>query len=144
MADNDDTQTVTFAVNAINEMAASTDPGALTISTATAGSQPDNATDATTTYAITTNADSSAPKKITGAIESVMPTAVTLTVNLAAPSVGSSAGATALSTSAADLVTGISKVAESGRTITYTLSATVAAGVVASATRTVTLTLTDS
>ena len=69
-----------------------------------------------------------------------MPTAVTLTVNLTAPSVGSSSGDTALSTTAADLVTGVSKVAEGSKTIGYTLSATVAAGVVASDTRTVTFT----
>ena len=48
-----------------------------------------------------------------------------------------------LSTTVEDLVTGISAVAESGLTITYTLSATIAAGVVAQAQKTVTLTLTD-
>ena len=139
MAGNSDNQSVTFAVNEVNEMGVSGNPAALTISTATAGSEPDDATDSTTTYAITTNATG---KKITGAIDSAMPADVTLRVNLAAPTGGSSAGATALSTTAADLVTGVTKVAEGSKTITYTLSATVAAGVVASATRTVTLTMT--
>ena len=66
----------------------------------------------------------------------------TLQVNLGAPTGGSSSGDVTLSTTAADLVTGITQRAESGLTVSYTLSATVAAGVVASDTRTVTLTLT--
>jgi hypothetical protein len=138
-AANTDTQTVTFEVQAIDEISASGDPGALTISTATAGSEPDNATDNTTTYAVTTNGTN---KKITGEIEANMPANVTLQVNLTAPTGGSGSGATSLSTTAADLVTGITQRAESGLGITYTLSATVGAGVVASDTRTVTLTLT--
>jgi hypothetical protein len=132
-------QTVTFEVQAIDEMSVSGNPGALTVSTATAGSEPDDATDNSTTYAVTTNGTN---KKITGAINSAMPVNTTLQVNLTAPTVGSSAGAVTLTTSAADLVTGITQEAESGLTVTYTLSATVSAGVVASDTRTVTLTLT--
>jgi hypothetical protein len=134
------TQTVTFEVQAINEITASGNPGALTISTATAGSQPDDATDATTTYNITTNGTT---KKITGAVDVNMPANVTLKANLTAPTGGTSAGATTLTTVAADLVTGITQKAETAKTITYTLSATVAAGVVASDTRTVTLTVAD-
>jgi hypothetical protein len=133
-------QTVTFEVQAIDEMGVSGNPAALIVSTATAGSQPDDATDNSTTYAITTNGTN---KKITGAIDSAMPANTTLQVNLTAPTGGSSAGAVTLTTSAADLVTAISQLAESGLTVTYTLSATVAAGVVASDTRTVTLTLTN-
>ena len=139
-AGNTATQTVTFEVQAIDEISASGDPGALTISTATAGSQPTDATDNSTTYAVTTNG---ANKKITGEIDSNMPANTTLQVNLAAPTGGSSAGDVSLSTTAADVVTGVTGVAESGLGITYTLSATIAAGVVASDTRTVTLTLTD-
>jgi hypothetical protein len=133
-------QTVTFEVQAIDEMSVSGNPGALTVSTATAGSEPDDATDNSTTYAVTTNGTN---KKITGAINSAMPANTTLQVNLTAPTGGSSAGAVTLTTTAADLVTGITQQAESGLTVTYTLSATVSAGVVASDTRTVTLTLTS-
>ncbi len=66
--------------------------------------------------------------KITGAIDSAMPTGLTLKVNLADPDdTGSavSAGDVILSATAADLVTGIGPVAQEGLTITYTLSATV-------------------
>jgi len=140
-ATNEDTQTVTFEVQAINELTASGDPAALTVSTATAGSEPDDASNALTTYSITTNETG---KKITGQIDEAMPANVTLTITLAAPTGGSSAGAINISDGTVkDLVTSIDPVAEGGKTITYGLSATVAAGVVASDTRTVTLTLTD-
>lgn len=140
MAGNSTTQTVTYAVSAINEISVSGNPAALTVNTATAGSAPNAVSDATTTYAITTNETG---KKITGAINTDMPAGVTLTVNLTAPAGGSSAGATSLSSVAANLVTGIDTLNESGKSITYSLSATSAAGVVGSATKTVTLTVVD-
>lgn len=140
MAASSTTQTVTYAVSAINEISVSGNPAALTVSTATAGSAPNSVSDATTTYAITTNETG---KKITGAINTAMPAGVTLTVNLTAPTGGTSAGATSLGTSASNLVTGITTLNESGKTITYSLSATSAAGVVSSASKTVTLTVVD-
>lgn len=143
MAQNTAQQTVTYEVSAINEIDVSGNPGALTVSTATAGSEPDSVTDATTTWDITTNCAADA-KKMTGDIDTDMPANVTLKINLGAPTGGSSAGQTNLSITAADLVTAIDAVAESGLSITYTLSATVAAGVVTSAAKTVTLTLTDT
>lgn len=132
------TQTVTYEVQAINQLSVSGDPGALVISSATAGSAPTDATDATTTWAITTNQTGT---KVTAAINTAMPTGVTLKVNLAAPTGATSAGAVSLGTIAADLVTGITKLNESAKTVTYTLSATAAAGVVASASKTVTYTV---
>lgn len=138
-AGNTAQQTVTFEVQAIDEISVSGNPAALVISTATAGSEPDDATNNATTYAVTTNGTN---KKITGALDSAMPANTTLAVNLTAPTSGSSAGSVALTASDADLVTGITQNAESGLTVTYTLSATVTAGIVASDSRTVTLTLT--
>ena len=140
IAGNTATQTVTFEVQAIDEISASGDPGDLTVSTATAGSEPDAVTDNTTTYAVTTNGSN---KKITGEVDVAMPANTTLQVNLAAPTGGTSAGAVTLTATAADLVTAITETAESGMMITYSFSATVDAGIVASDTRTVTLTLTD-
>ena len=140
MAANTAQQTVTYEVTAINEISVSGDPGNLVVNTATAGSEPTADTDATTTWAVTTNESS---KKMTGSINTAMPANVTLEVNLTAPTGGSSQGDVTLSDSDADLVTAISTVAESGLTITYTLSATIAAGTVAQAQKTVTLTLTD-
>jgi len=134
-------QTVTYEVTAINEISVSGNPNALTISTATAGSEPDAATDASSSYAITTNGSN---KKITAALGTDMPAGVTLSLTATAPTVGTSGGKMELSTTAADVVTAIAQVADGdGNTLTYELAATVAAGVVASATKTVTLTIAD-
>ncbi|MBS3917992.1 MAG: hypothetical protein KG012_03790 [Deltaproteobacteria bacterium] len=140
MAGNTANQTVTYEVAAINESSVSGNPGALTVNAATAGSEPDEVTDSSTTYNITTNGTN---KKITGQIDSVMPTGTTLKINLVAPTGGNSAGNVILTSSPADLVTGITKKKGSGLGITYKLSATVDAGEVAPATRTVTLTITS-
>lgn len=131
------TQTVTFQVDAINQIAFSGSPS-LVINTATAGVNPTAAT-AGATWAVTTNQSNA---KITASINSAMPAGVTLAVSLAAPSVGTSAGSQALSTTAVDLVTGLTKVAQGALGVTYSLSATAAAGVVASTSRTVTYTIT--
>lgn len=131
------TQTVTFQVDAINQIAFSGSPS-LVISTATAGSDPTSAS-ATGTWAVTTNQTGA---KITASIGSNMPSGLTLTVNVVAPSVGLSTGAQTLSTTAVDVVTGITKHAQSGMSLSYSLSATAAAGVVSSTSRTVTYTIT--
>lgn len=130
------TQDVSFEVQAINQLAFTGSPS-LVISTATAGSAPTSAT-ANASYAITTNESN---RKITAAINSNMPSGTTLSVSLAAPSGGSSAGAVSLSTTAQDVVTGVSTANASGLSVTYTLQATAAAGVVAAGTRTVTYTI---
>lgn len=144
MADNVATQTVTYEVQAFNELEVSGDPAALIISTPpTAGGDPATVQDATTTYAISTNCATDA-KKITAAIDTVMPDGTTLQVTLVAPVGASTGGQQTLSTTAADVVTAIDAVSSSGHTITYDFSATAEAGVVASAQKTVTLTLTDT
>lgn len=132
------TQTVTFQVNAINQISVSGAPS-LTITTASAGSAPTSATDNVSTWSVTTNQSTA---KITGSLSAAMPTGLTLSANLAAPSGATSAGLTALGASAVDLVTGITKLNASGLGLTYQLDATTAAGVVASSTRTVTYTIT--
>ena len=131
------TQTVTFQVDAINQIAFTGSPS-LIVNTATAGSDPTSAT-ASGTWAVTTNQTGA---KITASIGTNMPSGLTLSVNVSAPSVGSSAGAQTLSTTAVDVVTGITKHAQSGMNVSYSLSATAAAGVVSSTSRTVTYTIT--
>jgi hypothetical protein len=131
------TATVTYEVSAINEMSLASSTASLTVSSATAGSAPDDATSATT-WAITTNETST---KVTGEIDQAMPTGVTLAAQLAAPAGATSAGSVGLGIVAADLVTGITALNESGLALDYTLSATAAAGVIASDTRTVTYTV---
>ena len=137
------TQTFNIEVSAINEISVSGSPGALAVDTATAGVEPTDDTDASTTYAVTTN-DGTDGKKITAAVNTTSPTGVTLSITLAALSGSTSSGKTTLDTSAADVVTGLDSIAATGGTITYTLNATVSAGVVAAASRTVTLTLADT
>ena len=70
-----------------------------------------------------------------------MPSGVTLKVNLANPTSATSNGDVSLSSTAQELVTGISKLNESGLSLTYTASATALAGV-QSVARTVTYTVT--
>ena len=123
-----------------NEIFVSGNPSTLIITTATAGAEPLPVTDASTTYSIDI-LDSN--MKITGSIDTAMPANTTLSVTLTAPSGGSSAGAVSLTASAQDLVTSIETVAESGITISYSFSATAAAGVIASAQKTVTFTVAD-
>lgn len=132
------TQTVTFEVAAVNEIAFAGAPS-LVVNTAIAGSAPTSATSAVATWAVTTNQTGA---KITASINAAMPAGLTLSANLAAPAGASSAGLQALSTTAVDVVTGITKLNASALGVTYQLDATAAAGVVASTTRTVTYTIT--
>ena len=131
-------QTVTIQVDAINQIAFAGSPS-LVVTTATAGSQPTAATSAVATWAVTTNQSGA---KITAALSSAMPAGLTLSANLAAPGGATSAGLTALTTTAADVVTGITKTAAGSLGVTYQLDATAAAGVIASTSRTVTYTIT--
>jgi hypothetical protein len=131
-------QIVTIQVDAINVIAFAGSPS-LVINTAVAGSAPSSATNATATWAVTTNQTGS---KITASLSSAMPAGLTLSANLGAPTGAASNGLTALGVGAVDLVTGITKLAQGTLGVTYQLDATVAAGVVASQSRTVTYTIT--
>ena len=131
-------QPVTFAVNALTQIAF-VGAASLTITTAGAGSAPTSATDNTASWAVTTNQTGA---KITASIPTIMPAGLTLSSSLAAPAGATSVGFLALSTTAVDLVTGITKLAQGALGVTYKLDATVAAGVVLSGTRVVTYTIT--
>ncbi|MBN2414295.1 hypothetical protein JXO52_00550 [bacterium] len=141
-----DNHTVTVAVSAVNEIDVSDAEVVLTINSATAGSDLDAATDATSTLDWTTN---QASRKITVAINSAYSTGLTVTVTAGTPSgtgtaVGTVSGsAVTLSTTAADLVTAISN-AYAQCSLTYEASASVTAGVISSESRTVTYTITGS
>lgn len=130
------TQTVSMEVVAINEISVTGTP-TLVVDTATAGNQPNVDTDASSTYSITTNET----KKITGKIDSAMPANTSLKVTLQAVTGGTSNADVVLGTTDATLETGIDKVAEAGKTVTYKLTAQTTAGVVAAFNRTVTLTI---
>ncbi len=139
-----DTQTIAYEVAAINELTVSGSPEPLIINTATAGSEPTSVTDASTTYAITTNGGNNS-RKITAQLDSDMPNGLTLCITLSGPT-GADAPPTdvILTTAPADVVTCINSVAQNGLTITYTLSAAATVGVVNPAIKTVTLTITSS
>lgn len=140
MAGNTAQQTVSFQINGINEISVSGNPNTLVINSAEAGQDPDPATDTSTTYSVTTNEEN---KKIIGKINSAMPNYTKLEVQLAAVTGGSSAGYVELGETDQDLVTGISKLSEAGKQISYRFSAQAEAGTL-SGQRTVTFTLTDN
>src|SRR5947207_3699197 len=119
------TQVVSFQVQAINRLSFSGSPSIL-INDAVAGNAPTSVS-ASASWALTTNQTN---QKVTASIGSAMPSGLTLSANLVAPSGGSSSNQ-ALGTVAVDLVTGISKLNSSGLGVTYTLDATSDAGVVA-------------
>jgi hypothetical protein len=132
------TQTVTFQVDAINQISVSGSP-ALDINSAVAGSAPTSATSSGNSWAVTTNQTGA---KITGSIASNMPAGLTLSATLGAPAGATSAGKQALTSTAVDLVTSITMLNAGGLGLTYQLDATAAAGVVTSGTRLVTFTIT--
>ena len=132
------TQTVTFQVTAINQIAVTGTPS-LVINTATAGTAPTAVTASANSWSVTTNQTGA---MITASIPTAMPTGVTLSANLTAPAGATSTGLTTLGTTAVNVVTGITKLNAAGLGLSYQLSATAAAGVVSSSTRVVTYTIT--
>lgn len=132
------TQIVHIQVHPINQIAVTGSPQ-LSVTTAAAGSMPSSAMTSANSFAVTTNQTNA---KITASIASGMPTGVTLSVQLAAPSGALSLGMLPLGTTPVDLVTSISRVSVSGLTLTYRLDATPDAGVIADDSRVVTYTIT--
>ena len=136
MAGQSASHTVTVQVNAINELALTGGNITLTISTATAGQQPDPATNSTCTLAWTAN---QANRKITVAT-SLLTQNFTLKALAQSVTGGTAAPEVTLSNTAADFVTGVSRTT-GGCTLRYTASATAAQGT-GSDVHTVTYTLT--
>ena len=132
------TQTVTFQVSAINQIAVTGAP-TLTINAAVAGSAPTSVTSAGNSWSVTTNQSTAS---ITASIPLAMPAGLTLSALLVAPAGATSAGSLALGTVAVTVVSGITKLNSAALGLTYQLDATAAAGVVTSATRVVTYTIT--
>lgn len=130
--------TVTFTITALDAITVSGSPGPLVVNDAVAGNPPTADIDTATTYAVTTNNTS---RRVTGRINTAMPTGLTLSVALAAPTGATSTGNITLTTTAVSLVTGITRLAQGALTITYQLAATVSAAQVSGLTRTVTYTI---
>ena len=125
-------------VQAVANITVSGNPGALIVNFAIAGFEPSSELDATSTYDVSNDAGT---MKIVGSLDSAMPSATLLLANLTAPTGASSAGWQTLSTSPIDLVTSIGILDESALSISYRFHAPVAAGIIASAQKTVTLTI---
>lgn len=115
-------------------------PGLLRISTAIAGSEPIAVSNSATTYTVSTG-NPNRVHKITARLSAPMPVGVTLAATFAAPPGATSLGPVALDGTDRDVVIDIPRRTTASQSITYTLSATVAAGVIPTSSRTVTLTL---
>ncbi len=139
------TQNLTLAVNTVYKIATSGNPGALTISTGTAGTDAlTSVSDNSTTYSITQNFANTV--KITANLDAALSSGYTLSINLAS-SKGTSAGvvdiSNATSGSALNVVTAINRGADGGQAIGYTFAALASAGTLSSTAKIVTLTLTN-
>lgn len=132
-----DSVTVTYEVTAITQLNLN-GAASLTIIAGTAGAGLPSMTASGVTYDIANNDGS---RKLVGKINEVMPAGTTLSVDVTAPSGALSAGFVALIASDLELVTGIGNVDEALVPMTFKLEATVAAGVIASATKTFTMTV---
>jgi hypothetical protein len=138
------TQSVNLAVNQLSKIAVSGNPAAMTITTGAAG--VDNLTpvgDSSTTYSITHNNGTSS-LRITASIDIAIAAGHTLTLKLASVK-GTSAGFVDVSTAttAVNVVTNIAKGADAGNIITYRFNALASAGDLPTATKNVTLTITN-
>ena len=113
-------------------------PGKLEVQGSVAGATPTPDSDNSSTYTV---ANIFGSKKVTAQLNAAMPSGVTLSATFAAPSGATSIPNVFLDATARDVVTGIGFTLGTTKTITYTLSATPAAGVVPAQSRTVTLTI---
>jgi hypothetical protein len=114
--------------------------GTLTISVATPGGQPVTSTNSTGKYSVQAV---SGRMKVSAQLDTPLPSGVTLTITLAAPSGAVSLGATALSTSSHDVVRYIPVGDYANLSVTLALSSSVTAGVVPFSTSHIILTLVD-
>ena len=113
--------------------------GPITIASAVAGSQPTPVVNASTVYS--TILVFTGQKKIVAQLNANMPTGVTLGVKITGASAATSLGPVNLDIAARDIVLGTNTFYYTNVNVIYTLTATVAAGVVPSTSRTVTFTL---
>lgn len=146
-ATDTDTQTVTITFEEIAAIAASGDPGTLTITAPTTpGDLPDDESDATTTMAWTSSVASGQTRTITGSIDALF-SGIDLHATVAAPggADGTSSGEIEFTAATTDytVVTGIGASNTTGQTITYRAECTSLVETYTSTQQTVTWTLTE-
>ena len=115
-------------------------PGLLRVSSAIAGSEPIAVSSSTTTYTLTTP-NPNRPHKIVAQLNAAMPVGLTLTATLEPPPGATSLGPVALDMTPRDVLVAIQRNTDATQLITYTLTASVLAGVVPPTSRIVTLTI---
>lgn len=133
-------QTVSFEVAPIAVLAFSGNPEPLVIDSATAGLEPADAVDTSTSWAFTTNHPSS---RISATLDLEMPMGTSLSVLLQAPESAFGEGYVGLNEFPHTLIYGIEAGALSGLQVGYRLHAPVESGFIGSSSRTVTFTLSD-
>lgn len=131
--------TPTLRAQSTDSLQVTTTLGLLSVQSVEAGSEPAPVADSASRYSLTNTVSG---QKIVAQLSSSLPSGVTLAVQLEAPAGAISLGMVTLSTDARSVVTNIPAGSYSGLRITYRLTATLAGGVVPTASRTVTYTLT--
>ena len=121
-------------------IAVSGNPGLLRVSTAIPGSEPVAVSNASTTYTVTTP-NQGRTHKVVAQLNAAMPVGLTLTATFDPPAGATSLGPIAVDMTARDVVTAIPRNTNSTQLITWTLTASVLAGVVPPTSRIVTLTI---
>jgi hypothetical protein len=121
-------------------ISASGNPGLLRVTTAVPGSEPLAVSNSSTTYTVTTP-NPNRPHKVLAQLNAAMPAGLTLTGTFDPPPGATSLGPIALDMTARDVVTAIPRNTNSTQLITWTLTASVLAGVVPPTSRIVTLTI---
>lgn len=115
-------------------------PATMTVSTAVAGMAPTPAVNGITTYFVRAK-NPAGPQKIIAQINASMPAGTTLSINMAAPIGATSLGNVVLDVTAKDIVVNVDHVNGETQGITYTFTATIAAGVIPAQSRIVTLSI---
>jgi hypothetical protein len=127
---------------AANTITVSGSPASMNITTAAgAGFGPTSVVNSVTTYTAKVK-KANQPQKVTAQLSAAMPANVTLTIDMVPTSGGVDFGVVTLDATARDVIGNITNIANETHAITYTLSATVTAGVITSQSRIVTLTIT--
>jgi hypothetical protein len=115
-------------------------PALLRVNAAVAGFEPNPVTGTSTITVKAAKANK--PQKITVALNAAMPAGLTLTLDMTVPTGATDQGTVTLDATARALMGNITNLTAETETLTYTFSATAAAGVVAAQSRTVTFTIT--
>lgn len=132
------TQTIVFSVQPISELAISSSPFPMVVSTACPGEEPDGVFDFSSFYAVTSNGVS---EKLLACLDGQMPPGTALWIMASPPTGATSCGRVNLDTYPQNLVVGISRVAQSNLALSYLFECEAEAGVLPFSSRYVTFTL---